>query len=134
VTHRHTLRVRYGECDMQGVVFNAHYLAYCDDALTAWMAAALPEAVPYFGSPSPTFDYMVKKAELTWTAPFRFGDVVDLDCSVVRWGTTSFDVRVRGTVDGHERFFADFVQVSVTPGTNTPAAVPDHVKAALSGG
>jgi hypothetical protein len=26
------------------------------------------------------------------------------------------------------------VQVSVTPGTNTPAAVPDHVKAALSGG
>ena len=94
MTHRHTLRVRYGECDMQGVVFNAHYLAYCDDALTAWMAAALPEAVPYFGSPSPTFDYMVKKAELTWTAPFRFGDVVDLDCSVVRWGTTSFDVRV----------------------------------------
>ena len=120
MTHRHTLRVRYGECDMQGVVFNAHYLAYCDDALTAWMAAAVPDAVPYFGSPSPTFDYMVKKAELTWTAPFRFGDVVDLDCSVVRWGTTSFDVHVRGTVDGDERFSADFVQVSVTPGHEHP--------------
>ena len=30
----HRLRVRYGECDPQGVVFNAHYLAYFDIALT----------------------------------------------------------------------------------------------------
>ena len=26
----HRIRVRYGEVDMQRVVFNAHYLAYCD--------------------------------------------------------------------------------------------------------
>jgi acyl-CoA thioesterase FadM len=26
----HELRVRYGECDPQGVVFNAHYLAHLD--------------------------------------------------------------------------------------------------------
>jgi acyl-CoA thioester hydrolase len=132
MTHRHTLRVRYGECDMQGVVFNAHYLAYCDDALTAWMSSALPDDVPYGGASAPTFDYMVKRAEVIWTAPFRFGDVVDLDCSVERWGRTSFDVRVRGSVDGAERFVATFVQVSVTPGTYTPAPVPEHVKAALS--
>ena len=25
--YEYTLRVRYGECDLQGVVFNAHYLA-----------------------------------------------------------------------------------------------------------
>jgi len=28
MSYRHTVRVRYGECDMQSVVFNAHYLAY----------------------------------------------------------------------------------------------------------
>jgi acyl-CoA thioesterase FadM len=28
--------VRYGEVDMQRVVFNAHYLAYCDDAVERW--------------------------------------------------------------------------------------------------
>ena len=33
MSFRHSIRVRYGECDMQGVVFNAHYLAYVDDAL-----------------------------------------------------------------------------------------------------
>ncbi len=26
--------VRYAECDMQGIVFNAHYLLYADEALT----------------------------------------------------------------------------------------------------
>lgn len=25
--------VRYSECDQQGVVFNAHYLAYADEAV-----------------------------------------------------------------------------------------------------
>ena len=32
----HHIRVRYGEVDMQRVVFNSHYLAYCDDAVESW--------------------------------------------------------------------------------------------------
>ena len=34
------VRVRYGEVDMQRVVFNAHYLAYCDDAADLWFRIA----------------------------------------------------------------------------------------------
>ncbi|MFM7093508.1 MAG: acyl-CoA thioesterase, partial [Actinomycetota bacterium] len=37
VLYEHRIRIRYGECDMQKVVFNAHYLAYCDDAADCWM-------------------------------------------------------------------------------------------------
>ena len=35
--YRHSLRIRYGECDMQGVVFNANYMAYVDDAVDTWV-------------------------------------------------------------------------------------------------
>ena len=36
---------------------------------------------------------MVKRIELEWQSPARFGDTIELDCSVIaRWGTTSFDV------------------------------------------
>jgi acyl-CoA thioester hydrolase len=36
----HELRVRYGECDPQGIVFNANYLLYFDVAFTElWRAA-----------------------------------------------------------------------------------------------
>ncbi|MBV9933801.1 MAG: hypothetical protein JO367_05815, partial [Actinobacteria bacterium] len=34
----HRIRVRYGEVDMQRVVFNSHYLAYCDDAVEHWLS------------------------------------------------------------------------------------------------
>ena len=36
----HTLRVRYGESDLQGIAFNAHYLDYFDIGMTElWRAA-----------------------------------------------------------------------------------------------
>src|SRR6266850_2032541 len=39
----HELRVRYGECDPQGIVFNANYLLYFDVVFTElWRAAVGP--------------------------------------------------------------------------------------------
>src|ERR1700693_4601726 len=39
----HELRVRYGECDPQGIVFNANYLLYLDVAFTElWRNAVGP--------------------------------------------------------------------------------------------
>jgi len=44
--YRHSIRVRYGEVDRQGVVFNAHYMAYMDDALEHLRCTApVPDAV-----------------------------------------------------------------------------------------
>jgi acyl-CoA thioester hydrolase len=130
MTYRHTLRVRYAECDMQGVVFNAHYLAYCDDAFAAWLDDVLPGAMSFVGNTG-SFDVMVKKTVVTWHGGLSFGDVVDIDCSVPRWGTSSFDVSFAGSVDGDPRFEVVTTYVNVTPGTHTPARVADKVKAAL---
>jgi acyl-CoA thioester hydrolase len=131
VTYRFSIAVRYGECDMQGVVFNANYLAYADEAVARWFEAALPPGAYVAGSAAATFDFMVKKAVVTWSAGSTYGDTIDLDCSVERWGNTSFDVRVAGSVRGDERVVIQLVYVSVTPGTHTPCPVPDSVRAAL---
>ena len=55
----HNLRVRYSECDAQGVVFNANYLAYVDDAVDRWFATVLHGEG--FGD---SFDCMVKQATI----------------------------------------------------------------------
>jgi YbgC/YbaW family acyl-CoA thioester hydrolase len=123
VVYRQRIRVRYGECDLQGVVFNANYLVYVDDVIERWMGATLPEDA---------LDYMVKKASVEWSAPARRGDLIDATAEVSRWGRTSFDVTVRGTVAGAEIFTAVETCISVTPGTHTPTPVPDGVRAALS--
>jgi acyl-CoA thioester hydrolase len=124
----HRIRVRYGECDMQGVVFNAHYLAYVDDATDTWFRAALGADFERLG-----FDVMLKKAVVDWHRPLQFGDDLDLDCSVSRWGTASFDAMVAGTVAGEARFTAIITYVCVGHGTTTPLRVPAVARRALDG-
>lgn len=123
MTYSQRIRVRYGECDLQGVVFNAHYLAYVDDVVEQWLAATLkPDDL----------DYMVKKAVVEWDSPARRGDTVDCAVRVSRWGRTSFDLTVAGAVADRPVFTATLTCVSVTPGTHTPTPVPGNVRAALS--
>jgi acyl-CoA thioester hydrolase len=124
----HRVRVRYGECDMQGVVFNAHYLAYVDDATDTWFRAALGGDYERHG-----VDVMLKKAVVDWRRPLRFPDEVELLCSVSRWGTASFDVTVDGVVGGEDRFTATITYVCVGHGTTQPMRVPPVLREALDG-
>ena len=126
MSFRHSIRVRYGECDMQGVVFNAHYLAYVDDTIEHWFDALL---VPDLRA---AFDVMLKKVTVEWTAPARYRDVIELDIGVARWGTTSFDVVVSGRAGGRDSFTTTVVYVSVKPGTHEPVPIPADVREALS--
>jgi acyl-CoA thioester hydrolase len=131
MSYRQQVRVRYGECDMQGVVFNAHYLAYCDDAVDTWFRQALPGEL-YAGADGASFDFMVKTAAVTWYRGLRFGEIADLDCEVSRFGRTSFEVTVEGRVGADPSFTANLTYVSVEPGTHRPCPVPDHVRVALT--
>ena len=126
MTFRHRLKVRYGEVDQQGVVFNAHYLAYVDDTIDTWFRDALG---PSFQEHD--WDIMLKKAVVEWSSPAGLGDTHDLDAAIGRWGRTSLDVRVDGAVDGRAVFTAVITYVGVHFGTHTPRRAPDAVRAAL---
>jgi acyl-CoA thioester hydrolase len=140
MTYRHTLTVRYGECDMQRVVFNANYWVYCDDAIDTWMRRAIAREVgashSNFQITETGFDFMLKSVTGTWSSAVVFGDTVDLDLSVSRWGNTSFDVAIDMKVSDETRFTATitYVSVNVSNGHDgrRPVAVPQLVKDALS--
>jgi len=82
----HKLRVRYGECDPQGVVFNAHFLAYFDVGITELFRAA-------FGSYKAMVDrgveFVVAEAALRYYRPARFDEELTLEVTITRLGTTS---------------------------------------------
>ena len=124
----HHIRVRYGECDMQRVVFNAHYLAYCDDAADYWFRAL------GVGLEAGSWDVMVKKAAITWDGAARVHDDLAIAVSVSRWGRTSFDVRFEGTVDGGRVFTADITYVAVVTGSTETVPVPEDFRAAAGAG
>lgn len=118
----HTIRVRYSEVDMQGVVFNAHYLAFCDDAFDTFVRSAIPE-----GLETHSVDVMLKKATLEWIAPARLGDNVQIALHISRWGNTSFTTTF--LADGI--FSAEIVYVCVQHKTTIPTYFPDHLRQRL---
>jgi acyl-CoA thioester hydrolase len=124
----HRIRVRYSECDMQGVVFNSNYFNYLDDTMAMWLETALH---PSFLD---EFDYVVKKASLEWQSPARYRDVVEMRPRVTSWGRTSFEVAIDLSVDGRPVGVAEFVFISVTPKAHepNPVPIPDKVRNALS--
>ena len=85
--HRERIAVRYHEVDLQNVVFNAHYLAYCDIACASWMR----DAIGWTGTDDPV-DWMLVKVVVEWQGSATYGDLLDVDCGIARWGTSSFDV------------------------------------------
>jgi acyl-CoA thioester hydrolase len=126
VTFIYDIKVRYGEVDLQGVVFNAHYLAYVDDCIDSWL-----RAIGVLGAGF-EWDIMVKKATVEWLDSAGLGDVLTLAPRVSRWGRTSFDVTVDGAVDERPVFVAEILYVGVRAGTKEPAPPPAAVRAALS--
>ena len=123
--YRHTLRVRYGEVDQQGVVFNAHYLAYMDDALENWLST-LGDLRRDHG-----WEMMLKKITVEWQGSVGSGDSLDIDMGVVNWGRTSWTVGYLGTCKGEPVFKGEVVYVSVKLGANTAMETPAPVRSAL---
>lgn len=118
---RHLIRVRYHECDPQGIVFNARWGEWVDHATTAFVSRRCGAG----------FDWRLVRQELTWTAPARFGDVVVLRPSVQEVGRSSFIVHttLRRFDDGAPLGAATTTYVAVADGRACP--LPDARRAAL---
>ncbi len=75
--HSVPLRVRWAEVDPQSIVFNAHYLTYCDICVTEyWRAVGIryPEDVLHAHG----VDIFVVKSTLEYHASARFDDVLEI--------------------------------------------------------
>jgi YbgC/YbaW family acyl-CoA thioester hydrolase len=123
---RESIRVRYQEVDMQKVVFNGHYLGWCDVVCARWFESALGWTGFDDG-----VDWMVVRAEITWQGSATYGETVAIDCGIGRWGTTSFDIRYQGSVADRPVFEATVTSVCVLPGTKDKVEVPDRLRQAL---
>jgi acyl-CoA thioester hydrolase len=120
-----THRVRYGEVDAQRVVYNAHYLAWCDDAVEEWFASQ------DFSNSELGWDFMVKRASIEWTGSAGLRDEATIDVGVERWGRTSFELGFAGRVGERPVFTATITYVGVVDGTTQPMPPPAVVRTAL---
>jgi acyl-CoA thioester hydrolase len=126
----HRIRVRYGECDLQGHVFNANYFSYFDIALTElWREAA----GGYQEMLDSGFDLVVVEATARFKAPARFDDELDLEVTVSHLGTTSMRTDLRVLRAGELLVEGQMVHVFIAKGTTAKAPIPPAIRAALEG-
>ncbi len=127
--HRLPLRVRWAEVDLQGVVFNGHYLTYCDVCVAEyWRAIGLvyPAAFVEMGA-----DTFVRKAVVEYHGPAVYDDELEICGRTSRLGRTSLVFAVEIYRSNHTDAAlvnAELVYVNADPKTRAPMPWPDRLR------
>jgi acyl-CoA thioester hydrolase len=124
----HPLRVRYGECDPQGIVFNANYLLYFDVVFTELWRAAVG---PWQEMVERGFDAVVADAKISFRAPARFDDELELQARIAKLGTTSLTTEIDVVREGEVLVSGSLRHVCVSAETWKKTELPAWVREGL---
>jgi len=124
----HELRVRYGECDPQGIVFNANYLLYFDVAFTELWRAAVG---PWQEMVERGVDAVVAETNIRFRAPARFDDELRLKLQIARLGASAITTEI-DVLRGDELLIEGWLRhVCVDTGSWQKTELPDWVRTGL---
>ena len=129
--HSMPLRVRWAEVDPQSIVFNAHYLTYCDICVTEyWRAVGIryPEDVLHAHG----VDIFVVKSTLEYHASARFDDMLDIRGRMARLGRSSMLFRVEMYRGDEHLITGEIVYVCADPQTQKSAPIPAQVRETIA--
>lgn len=120
--------MRYGECDPQGIVFNANYLLYFDVAFTELWREAVG---PWQTMVEQGVDAVVAETNLKFRAPARFDDELELRARVVQLGTTSITTEIDVVRDSELLVQGRLRHVCVANDTWRKTPLPEWVRSGL---
>jgi acyl-CoA thioester hydrolase len=117
----HRLRVRWGECDMQGIVFNPRYMELFDAAFTEyWRTLGLKYPDSFIAAGTDTF---MVAANITYRDAARFDDELDIGIRTDYIGITSFRIAFSIRRDGAVMVEGAATYVNGHHETRTPVAL-----------
>lgn len=125
------LRVRYGECDAQQVVFNARYADYIDIAMTEYFRAAVGGFQELLDK---GLDSQVVSLHIDWHSSAKFDDVLAITVSSTKVGNTSYGFEIVITDFKTQKLIAKSTTTYVMVDTQNyqKAPVPDWLREKLS--
>jgi acyl-CoA thioester hydrolase len=129
---RHRIRVRFNECDSQGVAFYANYLVYFDVVMTELWRDSWDGG--YAGMIRDGTDAMVAEVNIRYRASARFDDEIELLAEVTRIGTTSCvtELRAQLATDGTVLAEGELRHVFIDPKTLQKREIPEPVKTGMA--
>jgi len=125
---RHRLRVRYNECDPQGVVFNANYLTYFDIT----MGELWRELGGYQEMVEAGVDMVVGEANILYRDALRFDEEFEIRATVTRLGDTSMTTDLTLDRDGTTIAEGRLRHVFIETGGGKTAPIPEPIRSGLA--
>lgn len=125
----HRLRVRWAEVDMQGIVFNGHYLTYFDIAVTEyWRQIGLPypEATAETGG-----ELYTVRSVVEYASPARYDDELDLYIRCARIGRSSLSFNLEIWRGSDALVSGELVYVHADPAARKSAPLPKRLIEAI---
>jgi acyl-CoA thioester hydrolase len=124
---RYRLRVRYNECDPQGVVFNANYLTYFDLTITElWRELGGYQAMVEAG-----VDLVVAEASVRYLAALRFDDEFEVQATIAKLGDTSMQTDIVLARNGEAAAEGKLRHVFIESGGGAKAPIPEQIRTGL---
>lgn len=116
-------KIRYSDCDPQGIVFNGNYFTYMDDAVTDYFDA-IGETWEELHKAG--YDIVLGHVEADFRSSARFGETLVTGVRVVQVGNTSITYQLTGwdKSSGRTVIEATKVQVVVDASTLQKRPVP----------
>lgn len=125
----HTLRVRWAEADLQGIVFNGHYLTYADVGITEYfraMGQAYDADTGVKGA-----DFFAVRTLLEYKSPARFDELLDVHVRIARLGNSSMQFAI-GIYRGEELLVTgEVVYVHADQQSRRPTPIPESFRGAV---
>ena len=129
-TFSHALRVRWSEVDMQGIVFNGHYLTYFDVAFTEyWRATGLPDVLQQAKDGRELF---ARKATIEYHGSARFDDVLDIGVRCAGFGRSSIRFLLEIHLGDAHLISGELIYVYADTEARKGIALPDEWRATIS--
>lgn len=122
------IRVRWMECDGQGIVYNGAYLDYLEIGQAEYYRN-LGFAI-YIIPQSGYFDFVVVKSTQEFKAPAKVDEIIELHVRVSNIGNTSLTLNLEIYAEGNDRLLTSIETVYVGYDTTTESTrpVPDAIR------
>lgn len=120
----HEIRVRYNECDAQGIVFNANWFTYFDVTMTEFWRDVIGG---YQHLAALGVETVVAETGARFRGAARFDDLIEVAPRITRIGTSSMRIELDVTRDGDLLVEAFLEYVFVSPTELRPVPIPERL-------
>ena len=123
-TFFHPLRVRWAECDAQGIVFNVNYFLYFDVAMTEYLRAMGVEGASML-------EFFTVRAEADYRGSAQFDEEIEIGVRAARLGRTSMTFEMIIVRGGEVLTEGAMTYVNTEKDTKTPCPLPEAFTATI---